>query len=54
MTRGVEEKIRNRFQTATLGILALEPRLAFTDRLTDRIVCRLYGLADTQVDGGRA
>jgi hypothetical protein len=49
LTTADEEKIRNRFQTATPGILALEPRLAFTDRLIDRMVNRLYGLNDDEV-----
>jgi len=44
-----EEKIRSRFQTARDKMVLLESALAFTDRLIDRIVYRLYDLTPEEI-----
>lgn len=44
-----EEKIRSRFQGAKDKIVPLEGALAFTDRLIDRIVYRLYDLTPEEI-----
>jgi hypothetical protein len=44
VTESDEDKIRGRFQKANDTIIPLEAKLAFTDRLIDQIVYRLYGL----------
>lgn len=46
---GDEEKIRTRFRTAADKLLPLEMQIAYTDRLIDEIVYRLYGLTAEEV-----
>ncbi|MEI7900988.1 MAG: TaqI-like C-terminal specificity domain-containing protein, partial [bacterium] len=50
-----EESIRARFQKAKAAIVPLETQIAFTDRLIDQIVYRLYSLTPEEigiVEGG--
>lgn len=44
-----EERIRSRFQKAKDRIVPLETALAFTDRLIDQIVYRLYDLTAEEI-----
>ncbi|MBI3879245.1 MAG: Eco57I restriction-modification methylase domain-containing protein [Verrucomicrobia bacterium] len=44
-----ELKIRSRFEKTRAAILPLEAQIAFTDRLIDQIVYRLYGLTDEEI-----
>jgi len=44
-----EEKIRARFQKAKDELVPLETQIAFTDRLIDEIVYRLYGLTEAEI-----
>jgi len=44
-----EDKVRARFQAAKDKLLPLEAQLAFTDRLIDQIVYRLYGLTPEEI-----
>jgi len=45
-----EARLRSRFEKARAAVLALEPQIAFTDRLIDQIVYRLYGLTPDEVE----
>jgi len=49
LTEATEEKIRSRFSKAKEKLLPLEAEIAFTDRLIDQIVYRLYGLSDAEI-----
>jgi hypothetical protein len=49
VTESDEDKIRGRFQKANDTIIPLEAQLAFTDRLIDQIVYRLYGLTPEEI-----
>jgi hypothetical protein len=52
-----EEKIRERFSKARSALVPLDSQIAFTDRLIDQIVYRLYGLTSEEikiVEGARA
>lgn len=49
LTEADEVKIRSRFQKSKDTIIPLESRIAFTDKLIDRIVYRLYGLTEEEV-----
>ena len=44
-----EESIRARFQKAADVLVPLETRIAFTDRLIDQIVYKLYGLTPEEI-----
>ena len=44
-----ENKIRARFEKSKATILPLESQIAFTDRLIDQLVYRLYGLTEAEV-----
>ena len=44
-----EEKIRGRFQKSKEKLLPLETQIAFTDRLIDQVVYRLYGLTPEEI-----
>jgi len=44
-----EEKIRERFSKATSALGPLDSQIAFTDRLIDQIVYRLYGLTPEEI-----
>jgi hypothetical protein len=44
-----EEKLRGRFLAARDAIRPLEARIAFTDRLIDQVVYRLYGLTEEEI-----
>ena len=44
-----EEKIRERFSKAKSALVPLDSQIAFTDRLIDQIVYRLYGLTPEEI-----
>lgn len=44
-----EDKIHSRFLKAQEKIVPLETQIAFTDRLIDQIVYRLYGLTEDEI-----
>jgi len=44
-----EEKIRERFSKSKSALIPLDSQIAFTDRLIDQIVYRLYGLTDAEI-----
>jgi hypothetical protein len=44
-----EEKLRTRFQNSKDKLAPLESSLAFTDKLIDQIVYRLYGLTPEEI-----
>jgi Alw26I/Eco31I/Esp3I family type II restriction m6 adenine DNA methyltransferase len=49
LTGADEEKIRERFSKAKCVLLPLSSQIAFTDRLIDQIVYRLYGLTPEEM-----
>ena len=48
-TEAAEEKIRARFSKSRATLVPLEAQIAFTDRLIDQIVYRLYGLSEAEI-----
>jgi len=44
-----EEKIRERFSKSKSTLVPLDSQIAFTDRLIDQIVYRLYGLTPEEI-----
>jgi hypothetical protein len=49
LTGSDEEKIRERFSKARFTLDGLDSQIAFTDRLIDQIVYRLYGLTPEEI-----
>jgi Eco57I restriction-modification methylase/restriction endonuclease TaqI-like protein len=49
LTQEAEEKIRTRFSLSKSALLPLDAQIAFTDRMIDQIVYRLYGLSDAEI-----
>ncbi|MBI4659852.1 MAG: N-6 DNA methylase [Verrucomicrobia bacterium] len=49
LNEAAEKKLRSRLGEARSAVLALEPQIAFTDRLIDQIVYRLYGLTEEEI-----
>ncbi len=50
LSETAENKIRSRFEKSKATILPLEAQIAFTDRLIDQIVYRLYGLTADEIE----
>ncbi|MBM3883760.1 MAG: hypothetical protein FJ387_29315 [Verrucomicrobia bacterium] len=49
LQEAAERKLRSSFEQARTAILAVQPQTAFTDRLIDQIVYRLYGLTEDEI-----
>jgi hypothetical protein len=49
LTEAAARKLRSSFEQARAAVLALAPQIAFTDRLIDQIVYRLYGLTEDEI-----